>query len=241
MTKILRAHGGTLDKYMGDGIMAFFGDGEVEGGGEEAEEQRVEHHAANAVRAALAMQKKMSELNLRWLSKGQETHLVRIGINTGWVTLGNLGTEFLWDYTVIGPEVNKTQRLERAAEAGGMLLSRRTYALAQLLDEIDQRPDSIAPAPSISPFRISKRARRKQTLLRPLLVPQWLYRRHVELIRRVSRLRRGAIRICRIAGFPRIDTLATLDALALALQCAMQDGDEHCIGFPQEVEHLRAP
>jgi len=131
MTKILRAHGGTLDKYMGDGIMAFFGDGEVEGGGEEAEEQRVEHHAANAVRAALAMQKKMSELNLRWLSKGQETHLVRIGINTGWVTLGNLGTEFLWDYTVIGPEVNKTQRLERAAEAGGMLLSRRTYALAQ--------------------------------------------------------------------------------------------------------------
>ncbi|MBI4400624.1 MAG: adenylate/guanylate cyclase domain-containing protein [Nitrospirae bacterium] len=131
MTVILRANGGTLNKYMGDGIMAFFGDAEPEGGGEEAEEERVECHAANAVRAGLEMQKKMAELNARWISQGQETHLVRIGINTGVVTVGNLGTEFLWDYTVIGPEVNKAQRLESAAEPGGLLLSRRTYALAR--------------------------------------------------------------------------------------------------------------
>ena len=128
---ILRSYGGTLDKYMGDGIMAFFGDAEPEGGGEEAEEKRVERNAANAVRAALAMQKKMTELNLRWLSQGQEPHLIRIGINTGFVTVGNLGTEYLWDYTVIGPEVNKAQRLESAAQPGGLLLARRTYALAR--------------------------------------------------------------------------------------------------------------
>jgi adenylate cyclase len=73
----------------------------------------------------------MTELNLRWLSQGQEAHLIRIGINTGYVTVGNLGTEYLWDYTVIGPEVNKAQRLESAAEPGGLLLSRRTYALAK--------------------------------------------------------------------------------------------------------------
>jgi len=131
MTVMLRDHGGTLDKYMGDGIMAFFGDAEPEGGGEAAEEERVERNAANAVRAALAMQKKMAELNANWMSLGQEPHLIRIGINTGTVTVGNLGTEYLWDYTVIGPEVNKSQRLESAAEPGGLLLARRTYALAR--------------------------------------------------------------------------------------------------------------
>lgn len=131
MTEILRAYGGTLNKYMGDGILAFFGDAEPDGGGDAAEEQRVERHAANAVRAGLAMQKKMTELNAKWNSQGREQHLIRIGINTGPVTVGNLGTEHLWDYTVIGTEVNKAQRLEGAAEPGGLLLSRRTYALAR--------------------------------------------------------------------------------------------------------------
>lgn len=131
MTEILRAYGGTLDKYMGDGILAFFGDAEPEGGGEEAQETRVERQAANAVRAGLAMQTKMTELNARWQSQGREPHLIRIGINTGAVTVGNLGTEHLWDYTVVGTEVNKAQRLESAAEPGGLLLARRTYALAR--------------------------------------------------------------------------------------------------------------
>lgn len=142
MTIILRGYGGTLDKYMGDGIMAFFGDAEPEGGGEEAEERRVERNAANAVRAGLAMQKKMTELNLRWLSQGQEPHLIRVGINTGFVTVGNLGTEYLWDYTVIGPEVNKAQRLESAAEAGALLLARRTYALSRNQGVL---PDDLPP------------------------------------------------------------------------------------------------
>src|SRR5688500_16288175 len=78
---------------------------------EEAEEQRVERQAANAVRAGLHMQKKLAELNVGWQRQRQEPHYIRIGINTGIVTVGNLGTEYLWDYTVIGPEVNKAQRL----------------------------------------------------------------------------------------------------------------------------------
>ncbi len=131
MTAIILEHGGTLDKYMGDGIMAFYGDAEPESGGESAEENRVERNAASAVRTALAMQKKMAELNASWMSLGQEPHLIRVGINTGVVTVGNLGTEYLMDYTVIGPEVNKAQRLESAAEPGGILLARRTYALAR--------------------------------------------------------------------------------------------------------------
>ena len=131
MTVVILEHGGTLDKYMGDGIMAFFGDAEPEGEGDAAEENRVERNAAAAVHAALAMQRKMAELNANWMSLGQEPHLIRIGINTGIVTVGNLGTEYLMDYTVIGPEVNKAQRLESAAEPGGILLARRTYALAR--------------------------------------------------------------------------------------------------------------
>ena len=131
MTVIIRDYGGTLDKYMGDGIMAFFGDAEPEEGEADEEEKRVERHAANAVRAGLAMQKKMARLNIRWASQGLERHRIRIGINTGVVTVGNLGTDYLWDYTVIGQEVNKAQRLESAADHGGLLLSGRTYALAR--------------------------------------------------------------------------------------------------------------
>src|SRR5207247_8733195 len=80
MTIILRGYGGTLDKYMGDGIMAFFGDAEPEGGGEDAEERRVERNAANAVRAGLAMQKKMTELNLRWPKVGRAAGRERVRV-----------------------------------------------------------------------------------------------------------------------------------------------------------------
>lgn len=131
MTAVILGHGGTLDKYMGDGILAFFGDAEPHGGGEDAEEARVECHAGQAVRGGLAMQRTIADLNERWQRQGRASHLVRIGINTGSVTVGNLGTPHLWDYTVVGHEVNKAQRLESAAPPGGLLLSRRTYALAR--------------------------------------------------------------------------------------------------------------
>jgi adenylate cyclase len=77
------------------------------------------------------MQQRMGELNAEWQNQGREPHRIRIGINTGMVTVGNLGTEHLWDYTVVGAEVNKAQRLEGAAEPAGILLARRTYALAR--------------------------------------------------------------------------------------------------------------
>ncbi len=130
MTEIIRRYGGTLDKYMGDGILAFFGDAERGGPDDADEEARVQGQVANAVLAALAMQRSMRELNEQWRSQGREEHLIRIGINTGAVTVGNLGTQHLWDYTVVGHEVNKAQRLESAAPPGGLLIARRTYALA---------------------------------------------------------------------------------------------------------------
>ena len=130
MTLIIRHHGGTLDKYMGDGIMAFFGDAEPDDGGPEEEEIRVRRQVGNAIRASVAMQQKMAELNQSWQSRNLRTHQIRIGINTGIVMIGNLGTEYLWDYTVIGSDVNMAQRLESAADPGGVLLSPHTAELA---------------------------------------------------------------------------------------------------------------
>ena len=130
MTLIIRHHGGTLDKYMGDGIMAFFGDAEPDDGGPEEEEKRVRRQVGNAVRASVAMQRKMAELNHLWQSQNLRPHQIRIGINTGIVMIGNLGTEYLWDYTVIGSDVNMAQRLESAADPGGVLLSPHTAELA---------------------------------------------------------------------------------------------------------------
>jgi class 3 adenylate cyclase len=77
------------------------------------------------------MQQHMAALNARWTGQGRESHLIRIGINTGVVTVGNMGTDYKWDYTAVGTEVNKAQRLEGAAVPGGVLLAHRTYQLAR--------------------------------------------------------------------------------------------------------------
>jgi len=131
LTDILLRSGGTLEKYTGDEVMAFFGDAEPEDGGPEQEEARVERQAANAVRAGLAIQQEMRALNDRWQRQGRAAHAVRVGIHTGMVAVGNFGTEQLWDYGVVGAEVNKAKRIEGAAPAGGLMLSKRTYALAR--------------------------------------------------------------------------------------------------------------
>ncbi len=143
LTRTLREFGGTLEKYTGDEIMGFFGDAEPDGGGDEAEEARVERHAANAVRAALAIQRRLGELNERWREQGRAQHQVRIGLTTGPVTIGNFGTDEVWQYGIVGSEVNRGKRLEGAAPSGGILLARRTYALARKAGAL---PDDLPPA-----------------------------------------------------------------------------------------------
>ncbi len=79
---------------------------------------------------AIAMQKRMEDLNKRWASQGIKKPLsIRMGINTGFCTVGNFGTENRLDYTLLGTEVNKASRLESAASANEILLSRSTYEL----------------------------------------------------------------------------------------------------------------
>jgi adenylate cyclase len=115
MSAIIFEHGGTIDKFMGDGILAFFGD---------PFEQ--EDHAERAVRAAIGMQKKISSLRDIWMPKVHINLMVRIGINTGTVIAGNLGSKTRIEYTVIGAAVNLGQRMESNAPPGGILVSAAT-------------------------------------------------------------------------------------------------------------------
>ena len=123
MSLIAEEHGGTVDKFIGDAVVVYFGDPESKG---------VQEDAAACVRMAVAMQDRVRELKQEWLELGlEDTFDLRVGINTGYCTVGNFGSEMRMDYTIIGREVNLAARLETAAEVGGILLANETYALVK--------------------------------------------------------------------------------------------------------------
>jgi class 3 adenylate cyclase len=131
MTKIAIDHGATIDKYIGDAMMVFFGDPETKG---EREDARA------CVEMALKMQERMGELRDKWLNEGfADPFEVRIGINTGYCNVGNFGSDQRLTYTIIGGEVNVAARLESAAEANGILMSYETYAHVQDMVEVEQK------------------------------------------------------------------------------------------------------
>jgi adenylate cyclase len=101
MSEIIVRHGGTIDKYMGDAIMAEFG-----------APLDLPDHAARACRTALEMVQTLRELDRKWQAEGRPPLRVGVGINTGPVAVGNMGSERLFDYTVIGDNVNLASRLE---------------------------------------------------------------------------------------------------------------------------------
>jgi class 3 adenylate cyclase len=120
MSQIALAHGATIDKFVGDAIVIFFGDPESRG---------VTDDALACVDMAIAMRTRMRELQSVWRSSGIEMPLhCRIGINTGYCTVGNFGSEDRMDYTIIGGDVNLAARLESAAESDEILISYETYA-----------------------------------------------------------------------------------------------------------------
>jgi adenylate cyclase len=126
MSKIADEYGGTLDKFIGDGMMVFFGDPDTLG---------VKDDALQCVKMALAMQRRMTELQSLWREMGSDkTFQIRCGIHTGYCDVGNFGSDTRLDYTIIGSEVNKASRLEQAADPGGILISSETWSLVQ--DEI---------------------------------------------------------------------------------------------------------
>ena len=115
MTEIAMRYGGTVDKYLGDGVMVFFGDPNSLGTKEDA------------VRCVRMAQDMIFQSELMGIE-------VRIGVNTGECTVGNFGSADRMDYTIIGKEVNVAARLETAAQSGKILLSESTYDLVK--DEI---------------------------------------------------------------------------------------------------------
>jgi class 3 adenylate cyclase/DNA-binding Lrp family transcriptional regulator len=120
MTDIVFRHGGTLDKYIGDAILVFFGDPVPQ-----------EDQAERAVKMALEMQDRVEELADHWTETYGESFRIGIGITTGWVNVGNIGSSARTDYTVLGNEVNLAARLSDRAEPGEILVSDRTMMKAQ--------------------------------------------------------------------------------------------------------------
>ena len=101
MSEIIVTHGGTIDKYIGDAIMALFG----------APLERPDH-AVLACRTALAMMSRLETLNREWESQGRPVMRIGLGLNTGEVAVGNMGSDRLFNYTAIGDNVNLASRLE---------------------------------------------------------------------------------------------------------------------------------
>jgi len=131
MTRIVIEEGGTLDKYIGDAVMAEFG-----------APIAYPDHAVRGCRAALRMAAEVERLTAKWTAEGREPFRIGLGVNTGNMVVGNLGSEQLFDYTVIGDEVNLGARLESLNKDyqtdKHIIISEGTYEAAGTAIEVRQ-------------------------------------------------------------------------------------------------------
>jgi adenylate cyclase len=128
MADIILKYDGMVDKYEGDGIMAVWG-----------VPIYFEDHAKKACFAALEMQKKLIELRAKWLSEGKPAIHVRMGIHTGEMIVGNMGSRDRMDYTVMGDSVNLASRLESANKQYGTYIMISEPTLEQIKDFVIAR------------------------------------------------------------------------------------------------------
>ncbi len=121
MSAIALEHGGTIDKFIGDAMLIFFGDPETSGEREDAK---------RCLQMAVAMQRRLGELNAKWRAEGVEQPFkTRMGINSSYCNVGNCGSTDRMDYTIIGAEANLAARLQSIAEPGHIVISYETFAL----------------------------------------------------------------------------------------------------------------
>jgi adenylate cyclase len=131
MSRIALAHGATIDKFIGDAIMMFFGDPESRG---------VKEDAAACVVMAMEMQRRARELRAQMSANGFERPFqTRIGINTGYCNVGNFGSADRMDYTIIGSAVNLAARLQSHCDPDGILVSYETYVLVRDIVDFEER------------------------------------------------------------------------------------------------------
>jgi adenylate cyclase len=129
MVAVLFEHRGTLDKFVGDMVMALFG-APVDD----------EWHADHAVAAALDMLRELKELNRRWTAEGRPTLEIGIGINSGPMIAGNIGSEAIMSYTVIGDAVNLGSRLESLNKQYGTRIIISEHTRRRLRNSYDVHP-----------------------------------------------------------------------------------------------------
>lgn len=123
MSAIAQRYGGTIDKFIGDAILIFFGDPKTRGTKEDT---------IACVSMAIEMRKRMKVFRQQWHHRGITKPLhIRMGIHSGYCTVGNFGAETRMDYTVIGKEVNLASRLESYAEPDQICISNETYQLVK--------------------------------------------------------------------------------------------------------------
>jgi adenylate cyclase len=142
MTEVIFHNDGTLDKFMGDAIMVFFGHPDPQ-----------PDHALRALRTAVQMQEKMKLLQERWTIEGREAIGIGIGVNTGAAVVGNIGTDYKTEYTAIGDHVNVAFRIQGLAEVGEILITEDTYRLVRDQVEVKSR-EPVAVKGKSEPLRI---------------------------------------------------------------------------------------
>jgi len=121
MSQIAIRHGGSVNKFIGDAMLVFFGD---------LTTQSVVEDAHACVGMAFEMQRRLAELNVKWRNQGiEQPFRARMGINTGYCNVGNFGSEQRMDYTIIGAEANLAARLQSIAQPGEIVLSYETFIL----------------------------------------------------------------------------------------------------------------
>ena len=143
MTTIAVKSGGTIDKFIGDAIMVFFGDPETEGEVQDA---------LKCVEMAVLMKQRVEELQKHWKKMGVTNGLgIRMGISTGFCTVGNFGSDLRLDYTVLGSPVNLAARLQSAAERNGILIDENTNNLINDVVQTEKN-NTITPKGFVRPI-----------------------------------------------------------------------------------------
>jgi len=163
MSAIAVECGGTIDKFIGDAVLVFFGDPETEG---------EEEDALKCAEMAIRMMKRVGELNKHWKKLGVIDGLkVRLGIATGFCTVGNFGSDLRLDYTVLGSPVNLAARLQTTAEHNTILIDEYTKDLinshvnSKYIDDIT--PKGFArpiPVYRLKDFKSAKHRKRRKSL-----------------------------------------------------------------------------
>jgi adenylate cyclase len=151
MCKIIVEYEGTVDKFEGDAIIAFWGAPSIQ-----------EDHAKLACFASIDMQKSIVEIDRRFVAEGRPKIAVRMGLNTGRMVVGNMGSAQRMDYTIMGDSVNLASRLEGANKAYGsdIMISEMTYA--KVRDDVDVRElDTLRVVGKNEPIKVYQLMERK--------------------------------------------------------------------------------